>query len=151
MCLQETHCGAAERPTDHIPDFASIPHCRKISSNNRYFGGMLLLIRKSVRKGVKVTYDKDPDILGITLSKEFFGMEQDLLVWFTYAPPATSHYRKGRDNVLECLERQLISNDNFEHSLIMGDLNAKTATEADFLADKRDNHSPYRSNCNLCP
>ena len=142
ICLQETHCGAAERPTDHILDFAPIPHCRKISSNNRYFGGMLLLVRKSIRKGIKITYDKDPDILGITLNKEFFGLPHDTLVWFVYAPPATSPYTKERDNVLSCLETLMINNDNHERSLILGDLNGKTACNADYLIDEGDNHSP---------
>ena len=103
---------------------------------------MLLLVRKSVRKGVKVTHDKDPDIIGITLSREFFGMEQDLVVWFAYAPPASSPYSRGREKVLSCLESLLITNDNYEHSIILGDLNGKTACNADYLRDGSDNHSP---------
>ena len=73
LCVQETHCGQNDLSSDHLTQFDSIPHCRKKSSNNRFFGGMLLLIRKSVRRGVKVTNSTVPDILGITLSKEFFG------------------------------------------------------------------------------
>ena len=72
LCLQETHCGQNDMPSDHIPLYDAIPHCRKISSNNRYFGGMLLLVKKTIRKGIKVTHTDDPDILGITLNKEFF-------------------------------------------------------------------------------
>ena len=41
------------------------------SSNNRYFGGMHLLIRKTICKGVKIFNTDDPDILGITLKKDF--------------------------------------------------------------------------------
>ena len=139
LCLQETHCGQNETPIDHISHFTAIPHCRKKSSNNRYFGGMLLLIRKTIRKGIKVTYTADPDILGITLNKEFFGLEKELIVWFVYAPPVNSPYTKSRERVLGTLERLLAMNNN---CMIMGDLNGKTSVAADFVNDMTDNHSP---------
>ena len=64
LCLQETHCGQNDLLSSHINLFHPIPHCSKISNNNRYFGGMLLLIRKTIRKGVRVTSTENPDILG---------------------------------------------------------------------------------------
>ena len=54
LCLQETHCGTNDLLNSHIQAFHGIPHCRKISGNNRFFGGMLLLVRKTIRKGIKV-------------------------------------------------------------------------------------------------
>ena len=96
LCVQETHCGPRDIPSQHLDQFNSIPHCRKISANNRFFGGMMLLVRKTVRGGVKVTYTHDPDILGITLKKDFFGLSEDILVWFVYAPPASSLYARNR-------------------------------------------------------
>ena len=44
LCLQETH--TAQNDNFNIRDFVAIPHCRQISRNKRYFGGMLLLIRR---------------------------------------------------------------------------------------------------------
>ena len=70
LCLEETHTASEELLKD-IVNFYSIPHCRKISSNNRYFGGFLLLIRKTIKKGVKVELNDDKDMLEITLKKRF--------------------------------------------------------------------------------
>ena len=82
LCLQETHCGQNDLVNSHIHHYHGIPHCRKISKNNRYFGGMLLLIRKTVRKGIKIIANDDPDILGVLMLKDFFGLPEDLTVWF---------------------------------------------------------------------
>ena len=68
---------------------------------------MLLLIRRSIRRGVKVTDTDDPDILGITLNKDFFNMPEDLHVWFTYAPPVNSPYAKNKGNTIQKLEEKL--------------------------------------------
>ena len=60
LCLQETHL--AKNESLSIPDnYVAIPHCRNISKNNRYFGGMLLLIKKLFRKGIKIKQDFDAD------------------------------------------------------------------------------------------
>ena len=59
LCLQETHL-----PQNDIPTFekiVTIPHCRKISRNKRYFGGLLLFIRRTIRKGITINRDIDDD------------------------------------------------------------------------------------------
>ena len=141
LCLQETHCGPRDEIACHINDFHAIPHSRKRSSNNRFYGGMMLLVRKSIRKGVKVMYTEDPDILGIILNKDFFGLKQDYTVWFTYAPPSSSSYSVTREKVLCSLEKFLVT-DNNGCSFILGDLNGRTTQNPDFIADDNDHHSP---------
>ena len=142
LCIQETHCGPHDVPTRHLTEFASIPHSRKISANNRFFGGMLLLVRKSIRAGVKVTDTEDPEILGVTLKSNFFNLPEDLHLWFTYAPPVTSPYAKNRTNPILKLEEK-IARRNKSH-LIMGDLNGRTATTLDYIDEDRDKHSPIK-------
>ena len=139
LCLQETQCGQNDLMDSHIHDFHGIPHCRKISNNNRYFGGMLLLIRKTIRIGIKIVSNDDPDILGVLLLKDFFGLPQDVTIWFVYASPSDSSYLTNRDDVLDCLERRLQVHEN---SLIFGDLNGKTNTRPDYVVDDSDKHSP---------
>ena len=72
LCLQETHLSHDEKvPT--VQGFRSIPHCREISKNGRYFGGLLVLIRKSIENGIKLSKNKwDVDAFEITLLKTFF-------------------------------------------------------------------------------
>ena len=103
---------------------------------------MLLLIRKTIRRGIKITYAKDPDILGITLNKDFFVLDETLTIWFVYAPPTNTSYAKAREKVLSSLEKCLAMDDRY---IVMGDLNGKTATAADFILDKSDDHSPINS------
>lgn len=139
LCLQETHCGQNDLVNSHIHHYHGIPHCRKISKNNRYFGGMLLFIRKTLRKGIKIIANDDPDILGVLMLKDFFGLPEDLTVWFVYAPPLNTSYLTDREDVLDCLEKHIR---DCEHPLILGDLNGKTKTAPDYIPDATDKHSP---------
>ena len=103
---------------------------------------MLLFIRKSIRKGVKVTYTEDPDILGITLKKDFFNMPEDVLIWFVYASPANSpYYAKSKENTVFKLEQKLALG-TAGRQLIMGDLNGRTGEVDDFIREDNDHHSP---------
>ena len=142
LCLQETHLAQG----DNIPsleNFNSVPHCREKSGNNRYFGGFLLLIRKSIAKGIKINKNKDVDVLEVTLLKHFFLLREDTKILFTYASPLNSCYTQARDtNILDKIET---SYDGGESYIIMGDLNGKTRLGEDFVRDGEDKHSPINS------
>ena len=145
ICLQETHICTSESIV--IPKtFTSIPHCRNISSNNRYFGGMLLLIRKKVRKGIKIDQNIDVDTLKVTLKKEFFATERNIDIFFTYASPINSCYTTGRsENILEKIDKKIL--DGRKDCIVMGDLNGRTRMEEDFVRDSSDVHSPINIPC----
>ena len=140
LCLQETHLA----PDDNIPQFSgydATPHCRKKSSNNRYFGGTMIYIRSSISKGVKIGKTFDQDALELILLKNFFGLNTDIKLLFTYASPINSCYTKNRAlNILEKIETHYIDGGN--NSIIMGDLNGRTKLGDDFVTDNLDKHSP---------
>ena len=139
LCLQETHTSKSDRP--NFKKFVAIPHCREISGNKRYFGGMLLLIRRTIRKGVKVNSKIDVDSLEIVLDRGFFGFRNNVKILFTYASPVNSSYTISRDqNVLEKIETYI--NDGRNCYFCMGDLNGRTKTDEDFVRDSTDKHSP---------
>ena len=94
LCLQETHTGNDEILTK-LNDFHTITHCRDKSSNNRFFGGFLLLVRNSIRKGIKILQNEDKDILELLLLKKYFCLDRDIKLIFAYASPITSCYAKG--------------------------------------------------------
>ena len=105
LCIQETHVSDDNIFSD-IKGFQAIPHC---SSNNRFFGGFMVLVRNTIRKGVKITDREDKDILEITIQKGFFGLNHDFIILFTYASPINFPYTKSRkENVLEKLEKMII-------------------------------------------
>ena len=95
FCLQETH--TQKNDCLRFKDFATIPQCRTISGNKRYFGGLLLFIRRTIKKGVKVNKKVDDDSLEVILDSKFFGLSKDIRILFTYASPITSSYTRSRD------------------------------------------------------
>ena len=107
LCLQETHTSQLEN--FKIQNYVTIAHCCIMSKNNRYFGGMLLFIKKSLRKGILIKQDFDVDALKITLRNDFFGLKNDINIMFTYASPVNSCYTKSRgENILEKIETQIV-------------------------------------------
>ena len=102
LCLQETHTSENDAPS--VDNFVTISHCREIRRNKRYFGGMLLFIRRTLRKGMKVNRDIDDDSIEVVLDKGFFGLTRSMRILFTYASPLSSSYTKARPKtVLEKL------------------------------------------------
>ena len=139
LCLQETHVSQDEI-IPKIDGYVSIPHCRQISANNRYFGGILIFIKTCIRNGVKIGHNFDEDALEVTLLKNFFGLRRDTKFLFTYASPINSpHTRAKSGNILELIETRYIDKAS---CVIMGDLNGRTKTDEDFVRDKHDKHSP---------
>ena len=140
FCIQETHVSENE----FIPKpegFEVVPHCRKISDNNRYFGGILVYIRSNIRAGMKINRKLDEDALEITLCKKFFGLPKDMKIFFTYASPINSPHTKNKpENVFDIIERKFVKEN--ENCLILGDLNGRTKNEDDFVIDQDDRHSP---------
>ena len=103
---------------------------------------MLLFVRKSIRKGIKVKESHDRDILGIELCKSFFGLDSDLNIWFPYASPSTSPYTKARQVPLfDSLEGNLLK-DKDKDVLLMRDLNGKTSVEPNYISNMGDKFSP---------
>ena len=124
LCLEETHVGKDE-VLEEFKDFHTISHCRKKSENNRYFRGFLILIRKSIKKGVKILKTNDKDVFELILLKKYFGLETDIKLIFMYASPINSCYTKARtENVIDTVEKKIVNSEN--NCLIMGDLNGRT-------------------------
>ena len=130
LCLQETHLSQDE-VIPNIYGYDAIPHCRKISGNNRYFRGFLIFVKTCIRNGINIGRNFDVDTLEITFLKNFFGLRKDIKFLFAYASPIDSPYTRTRThNVLDKIETQYIV-DGGNH-IIMGDLNGKTKTDEDF-------------------
>ena len=143
LCLQETHLSQ----DDTIPEatgYVSIPHCRTKSKNNRYFGGMIIYIKASIRSGTEILRTFDEDALEVKLLKNFFGLSKDIKLLFTYASPINSCYTKARTkNILDKIETHFI--DGGHNFIVIGDLNGRTKLGEDFVRDNADNYSPINA------
>ena len=97
LCLQETQCGPNETASLSVEGYKLFPFHRKISGNNRHFGGSLLIIKSEIRPGIKIVNTFDGDKIWIMLLKEYFNLEKDMYICFAYVPPMTTCYAKGLD------------------------------------------------------
>ena len=95
LCIQETLCGPRDVLSLSVEGFKSFPYHTNISENQRYFGGILLLIRDNIRSGVKILENHRKDKIWLRLKKEFFGFERDMFICFAYIPPASSEYAQS--------------------------------------------------------
>lgn len=133
--LTETHLGYDAGVT--FKKFHYFPFCRNISKNNRYFGGIGILIRKNIRKGVKFLNNGTSEYQWLKLCKEFFNFEKDIFICVVYYGPASTV------NLIEILEKDI--NEKYERLgdiIILGDLNARTGREMDFIEDDNTHHVP---------
>ena len=143
FCFQETQCGSNEATATKVPGYRMFPFQRKMSANNRHFGGSLLLIKNQLREGVKILESHNADKIWVKLLKSFFNLKKDLYFCFSYTPPLNSPYTKNLDfDVLQTLEEEIANFSREGNVLVGGDFNAKTGTGNDFVLDHTDEHSP---------
>ena len=113
---------------------------RKRSRKGRYSGGITVFIRNDILNGVETVCDvKLNDSVFIKLSGRYFGMGKDLILGVIYIPPEQSVYHKIYDNYgYEALDDTLKSLKEIYGDLdfiLMGDFNARTSQESDFIID----------------
>ena len=77
LCLQEIQCGPKDTQALQLQGYRLFPFHRKISSNNRYFGGSLIIIKNEIRSGIKFINNPSADKIWVKLMKDFFNFEKD--------------------------------------------------------------------------
>ena len=90
LCLQETKL---ER--DKVISFNNYQtHAihRPYEKNFPASGGMLILVNPSISTGISFIENACSEIQWLKLSKEYFFLEKDLFICFTYIAPDTSTY-----------------------------------------------------------
>ena len=107
FCFQETQCASKEIKTSMMPGYRLFPFQRKISANNRHFGGLLILIKKQLKEGVKIIESCNADRIWVKLLKSFFNLKRDIYFCFSYAPPLNSPYTRNLDH--EVLRDEFLS------------------------------------------
>ena len=154
FCLSETHVGPDLNIA--LDNYYVYKSCRKISANNRFFGGFCIFISNFIRKGIKVIRNNHQDIVWLKLRNNFFKLNKDLYICFTYISPSNSSYYRNNDFDSEsvfylikqdCAEFMVIGN-----VMIMADFNAHVPPNSlDFIVnDDFDNPVPLPSDI-YCP
>lgn len=146
VLLTETHLGY--NTTVNIEGFNYYPICRPQSANSRYYGGLGILIKYEVRKGINILTNTCKDYQWLQFDKHYFNLNTDIFLCLAYIIPATSFYAdQSEDDTLENIEKDIIKFSHQGSIILCGDLNARTGSEPDFIInDVNDTHIPMYDN-----
>ena len=86
VLLTETHVGY-NTPV-YIDGFLYYPFCREKSM---FFGGLGVLIRKNIRKGIAILQDGNSEYKWIKFKKDFFNLKKDFFFYFLPIWPHNHH------------------------------------------------------------
>lgn len=132
VILGETHVGNNENL--FIEGFTYFPVCRPISTNGRYYGGLGIFRKNSIKKYIKILPTKSNDYQWIKFEKDFFNLQKDVYLCAAYIPPVnSSYYIKHECDILQSIEKDIILYKQSGDILLCGDLNARTSNEADTI------------------
>ncbi len=122
--LTETHC----IPSDNIviPGYHAFQASRP-KTKNKAHGGVAIIVKETIRPGVKFFKGESNDIVWIQLMKEYFNMEKDTFIGCTYVSPKNSSYSRGIDrSPFDILNKDINKFSEKGRILLMGDFNART-------------------------
>jgi hypothetical protein len=128
----------------NIEGYHSIPRNRKkCARNNRYYGGLNLFIRQTIKEGIEELNPGDSETIWVKIKKEFFKMKEDIFIGFVYiVPKQMSHADPRIEDRFQIIEREVQNYQSKGKVLIMGDLNARTGCKEDFIRNDSGRHLP---------
>ena len=145
ILLAETHIGYNDHVS--IEGYHFFQVCRPISRNNRYFGGIAILSKSSIKDGVKILPISNTNFHWIQLKKEFFNLTNDIFICTVYYPPSNSAYLSDDNSeIFQLIERDLFVYQKLGDIILCGDFNARCGSENDFVSEDLDEFIPVNSN-----
>jgi hypothetical protein len=147
IALVETQTG----PDDHIILEGFYPAIKadrpKPKGAPRHFGGIAVLVKQELRKGIKFLEHRTQDYIWLKLCKEFFHLNNDIFVCVAYIPPCNSQYlNKFGDNILNYIQEDCAKYSRVGEIVLTGDLNARTGIKPDFVVGDNDKNVPLDLN-----
>lgn len=65
---------------------------RKSKKGNQIYGGLGVLVKKTIRKGIKYLPVRCSEYQWLQLDKNYFGLDKDIYLCFAYIPPQYSSF-----------------------------------------------------------
>jgi exonuclease III len=101
VLLSETHCHATDSIT--VKGYGCFQLNRSAcKGNNRSYGGLAVLYRNSLRRGIKFLDHKNVDYVWIKFLKEWFGFERDYYMCYAYIPPREFFFLQSKKPGYSC-------------------------------------------------
>ena len=134
-----------------FPGFKIFSYFRpKAHKKGRHSGGVTVLIKNEFAKGVKRVYNNCYDMIFLLLDGKFFNVDKHTLVGFIYmSPENASVYNNQNYDPWFQIENVIIkckSDFNDPNILLMGDLNARTGIDSDFIENDTNMFIPVPDN-----
>ena len=116
-----------ERSNINIEGYYCFNKCRrKARKARRYSGGICILVKKTLRKGVQFFSSNSDRFVWWKLDKQFFNMEEDIYVCSVYIPPSNSkHFGQSSIDPYSELQSNLIKYSKLGKVMLMGDFNSR--------------------------
>jgi hypothetical protein len=113
----------------------------KIKKATRSLGGIIVMIRNDIQKGITHLPCNNENFHWLKLKKNFFSLENDIYMCIAHIPPQNSSYtvRTG-DVVLDAIVHDIEKYSQLGSIILTGDLNARTGDKADFIINDEAEH-----------
>ena len=114
-----------------------IHHYHRLQDANakRNFGGITILVKNAISKGVTLLKSENSNYQWIKLDRNYFNMLQDLFICFMHVLPENSTYTctvKHGDQ-FDNLESEIVSFPSKGNIVLCGDFNARTSNLNDYI------------------
>ena len=119
----------------NIPGFYSMSKYRKKAKKaRRHSGGITVLVKNSLRKGVKFFSSKSDRFLWWKLDKAFFNFNDDIYICTVYIPPSnSSHHNQSLEYPFDELQYGIMKYSAKRKIVLNGDFNARKGSLIDFI------------------
>jgi hypothetical protein len=109
---------------------------KKFSNKGRASGGISIIIKNELKKGIKILENKNDCFVWLQLEKTFFNLEKDTFICAAYIPPENSSIWMHRnEDPFQTLDEEVGKYQCKGNVAIMGDLNAYTGNAYDFIPE----------------
>jgi exonuclease III len=145
--LLETHCDGSDILSVEGFNCVHVNH-HKVKQNGKIDGGIAVLIKQHIRKGIAILDNSNTDYIWLKLEKSYFGLEKHIYMCAAYLPHEQSLYLHNRDqDVLENIEHDIVKYSKDGYIFLLGDLNARSATLSDYIEDDSDKYCSDSEKC----
>jgi len=150
LLFVETH--SSHKDQLDMDGYRAVKNVRpKSKTSNKFYGGLAILTKHSIRKGIKYLPITSTEFMWIKLDQTFFNIEKDLYICLAYCNPSSSSFTPPEGDIFELIENKVAEYSKLGDVLICGDFNARTNTDPDYclfeseLSEHLDMPTPFIS------
>jgi exonuclease III len=118
----------------NVPGYYTYSKAAIKGKYGRAKGGIVIMLKESIRKGVKILQNNDDFVVWLKFEKLFFAMEKDMYVGAIYVAPITSGSdRSDKYEIWENLEELVFKYNELGNVMLLGDFNSRTGVNNETL------------------